>query len=131
MKNATQTQKATYKAAIFSLLWLLLAVGAVIYLAFKYTVGFLDGFLASAALLVYLSVMLTCAWHTDYAKFLRDLRKRSPRANFFRLFDYDEKMQFMKRQAHCAQTPQEFEKAVLDICAVFYDEGFAVGQAEK
>ena len=58
-----------------------------------------------------------------------ELRRHSPRGNFMVLFDCDDRLQILKRKAHTAADPSEFEEALFEICLEFYEEGHRVAEA--
>jgi hypothetical protein len=130
MKDDTKTQKAIWNKilAVFIGLHFVVTLPALwFWLALMLTRS-----IYATGLLV--SVSVACYYLALYAVYklviednIGRLRKYSPRANFITIMDTDEEIQRIKQQAHCANSPAEFEDHMMQICSRFYDEGYCVG----
>lgn len=125
----TKTQKATVKDSItaaWTLIWAISQPCMLIYLAWVFTPNWRTFLCTVLVGCFYLAANLVTSFRLESVLNLKKIRKHSPRAVFFSVFDADEEIQKLKRKAHCAETPQQFEEALAAICSRFYDEGYAV-----
>lgn len=129
MKDDTKTRKATVRdslAELASFIWAFSQPCMILYISCKIMPTWPTTICAFLAGVFYITSGWVTSFRIEEASSLRRIRKHSPRANFFRVFDADEEIQNLKRQAHCAENPQQFEEALAEICSRFYDEGYAV-----
>lgn len=134
MNDDTKTRKAILRDSftdLVTLLWLLFQVVGISYLACKLTNTWPQTICAFLVGVFYLASCWVTSFRIEQACELKKLRKTSPRANFFKLLDCDEEIQALKRKAHCAENPQQFEEALIQIANRFYNEGYATEQVLK
>lgn len=131
MNDDTKTRKASLKDGFTDLstvLWILFQVFGIGFLACKLTNTWTQTVCAFGVGLFYMASCWVTSFRIERQCELKKLRKLSPRANFFKLLDCDEEVQSLKRKAHNAESPQQFEDAMTQIANRFYNEGYATEQ---